>query len=341
MDDQSKITEFKHLDYKLDTSVKWCAGCGAHAVLSAVQKALPVTRIKKENVVFVSGIGCSSRFPYYINTYGFHGLHGRAFAIASGIKVSNPNLSVWVVTGDGDSMAIGGNHFIHILRRNINVNILLFNNKIYGLTKGQYSPTTPKGSVTRSSPDGTIENPFLPGELAMGANGTFYARVVDNNPAMMKEVITQAAGHKGTSLVEILQNCIIFNNQVHSEITGRDVREDNQIYLEHGKPMIFGKNRDKGLIQSGTKFKVVKIGENGITEKDILVHDAHNPDDTRAYMLSRMTLPEYPVAMGILRAWQSTVYEDILYKQIQEFKEKREVKCVDDLLTSGNVFKIG
>ncbi len=341
MSDQIKTQEFSPEDYKLDGPIKWCAGCGAHAVLSAVMKALPVTRIKKENVVFVSGIGCSSRFPYYINTYGFHGLHGRAFAIASGIKVANPNLSVWVVTGDGDSMAIGGNHFIHILRRNINVNILLFNNKIYGLTKGQYSPTTPKGSITRSSPDGTIENPFLPGELAMGANGTFYARVVDNNVKMMREVITQAANHKGTSLVEILQNCIIFNNEVHSEITGRDVREENQIYLEHGKPMIFGKNRDKGLIQDGPKFKVVKIGENGITEKDILIHDAHNPDDTRAYMLSRMTLPGYPVAMGILRAWQSPVYEDILYKQIQEFKEKREVKCVDDLLTSGNVFKIG
>jgi 2-oxoglutarate ferredoxin oxidoreductase subunit beta len=327
-------------DFKLDGPVKWCAGCGAHAVLSAVQKALPETNVKKENVVFVSGIGCSSRFPYYINTYGFHGLHGRAFAIASGIKVSNSNLSVWVVTGDGDSMAIGGNHFIHILRRNININILLFNNKIYGLTKGQYSPTTPKGSITKSSPDGTIENPFLPGELAMGANGTFYARVVDSNPKMMKDMIIAAARHKGTSLIEILQNCVIFNNKVHSEITGKDVKDDNQIYLEHGKPMIFGKNRDKGLIQTGSRFKVVKIGENGITEKDILVHDAHNPDDTRAYMLSRMTLPEYPVAMGIIRAWQSSVYEDMLYKQIQEARNKSKIKCVDDLLTNGNVFKI-
>jgi 2-oxoglutarate ferredoxin oxidoreductase subunit beta len=328
-------------DFKLDGPVKWCAGCGAHAVLSAVQKALPETHIKKENVVFVSGIGCSSRFPYYINAYGFHGLHGRAFAIASGIKVSNPNLSVWVVTGDGDSMAIGGNHFIHILRRNININILLFNNKIYGLTKGQYSPTTPKGSITKSSPDGTIENPFLPGELAMGANATFYARVVDSNPKMMKDIIIQAARHKGTSLIEILQNCVIFNNKVHSEITGKDVKDDNQIYLEHGKPMIFGKNRDKGLIQIDSRFKVVKIGVGGITEKDILVHDAHNPDDTHAYMLSRMTLPEYPVAMGIIRAWQSSVYEDMLYKQIQEVRNKSKIKCVDDLLTSGNVFKIG
>jgi 2-oxoglutarate ferredoxin oxidoreductase subunit beta len=337
--EQAQVTSIQ--DFKLDGSVKWCAGCGAHAVLSAVQKALPETHIKKENVVFVSGIGCSSRFPYYINTYGFHSLHGRAFAIASGIKVSNPNLSVWVVTGDGDAMAIGGNHFIHILRRNININILLFNNKIYGLTKGQYSPTTPRGSITKSSPDGTIENPFLPGELAMGANGTFYARVVDSNPKMMKDVLVEAARHKGTSLVEILQNCVIFNNKVHSEITGKDVKDDNQIYLEHGKPMIFGKNRDKGLVQTDSRFKVVRIGEDGISGKDILVHDAHNPDDTRAYMLSRMTLPEYPVAMGIIRAWQSSVYEDMLYKQIQEARNKSKIKCVDDLLTSGNAFKIG
>jgi len=341
MKDEEKVAECTSQDFKLDGPVKWCAGCGAHAVLSAMLKALPETHIKKENVVFVSGIGCSSRFPYYINTYGFHSLHGRAFAIASGIKVSNPELSVWVVTGDGDSMAIGGNHFIHILRRNININILLFNNKIYGLTKGQYSPTTPKGSITKSSPDGTIENPFLPGELAMGANGTFYARVVDSNPRMMKDILVEAARHKGTALIEILQNCVIFNNKVHSEITGKDVRYDNQIYLEHGKPMIFGKDRDKGLVQTDSKFKVVKIGENGISAKDILVHDAHNPDDTRAYMLSRMTLPEYPVAMGIIRAWQSSVYEDMLYKQIQEARKKSKIKCVDDLLTRGNVFKIG
>ena len=327
-------------EFELLGPVKWCAGCGGHAVLSAVQKALPETGIKKENVVFVSGIGCSSRFPYYINTYGFHSLHGRAFAIASGIKVSNPQLSVWVVTGDGDSMAIGGNHFIHILRRNINVNILLFNNKIYGLTKGQYSPTTPKGGVTKSSPDGTIENPFLPGELAMGANGTFYARVVDTNPKMMREVIIEAAKHKGTSLVEILQNCVIFNNKVHSEITGKDLRDENQIYLEHGQPMIFGKNKDKGLIQRGSKFIVVKIGESGVTKDDILIHDAHNPDDTRAYMLSRMTLPDYPMAMGIIRAWRSTVYEDMLNKQIQKAKKTSKIKSVDDLLASGNTFEI-
>jgi 2-oxoglutarate ferredoxin oxidoreductase subunit beta len=327
-------------DFKLDGPVKWCPGCGGHAVLSAIMKALPETNIKKENVVFVSGIGCSSRFPYYINTYGFHGLHGRAFAIASGIKVANPKLSVWVVTGDGDSMAIGGNHFIHILRRNINVNILLFNNKIYGLTKGQYSPTTPKGSITKTSPEGTIENPFLPGELAMGAQGTFYARAVDTNMQMMREIFVKAAKHRGTSLVEILQNCVIFNNKVHEEITGKEMRDENQLYLQHGKPMIFGRNMDKGIIQSGSKFVVVKIGENGVTKNDILIHDAHNPDDTRAYMLSRMTLPNYPVAMGVIRNWQSDVYESILYGQIKNARKNSKVKSVDDLLSYGNTFEL-
>ncbi|MBN2347572.1 MAG: 2-oxoacid:ferredoxin oxidoreductase subunit beta [Bacteroidales bacterium] len=337
---ETEELELSYKDYKLDQPVKWCPGCGGHAVLSAVQKALPETGIEKEKVVFVSGIGCSSRFPYYINTYGFHSLHGRGAAIASGIKVANPNLSVWLVTGDGDSMAIGGNHFIHILRRNINVNILLFNNKIYGLTKGQYSPTTPLGSITKTSPDGTIESPFLPGELAMGAQGTFYARVVDTDPKMIKDVLVEAANHKGTSLVEILQNCIIFNNQVHSEITGKEVREDNQIYLEHGKPMIFGKNRDKGIIQVGQKFLVAKIGENGVRKEDILIHDAHNPDDTRHYMLSRMSLPDYPVAMGVIRACKSNVYEDMLHKQISLSKTREKVKNVNELLKSGNVFNI-
>ncbi len=327
-------------DFKLDGPIKWCPGCGGHAVLSAIMKALPETGIKKENVVFVSGIGCSSRFPYYINTYGFHGLHGRAFAIASGIKIANPKLSVWVVTGDGDSMAIGGNHLIHILRRNINVNILLFNNKIYGLTKGQYSPTTPKGSITKSSPDGTIENPFLPGELAMGAQGTFYARTVDNDMQMMKDVFIEAARHKGTSLVEILENCVIFNNKIHEEITSKELRNDNQIYLEHGKPMIFGKNKDKGIIQNGSKFIVVRIGENGVTKDDILIHNAHNPDDTRAYMLSRMMLPNYPVAMGIIRSWQSDVYESVLYSQIKNARRTNKIKSVDQLLRSGNTFQL-
>lgn len=326
-------------DFKLGAPVKWCAGCGGHAVLSTVMNVLPETGVPKEKVVFVSGIGCSSRFPYYINTYGFHSMHGRANPIASGIKAANPNLSVWVVTGDGDSMAIGGNHFIHLIRRNINVNVLLFNNKIYGLTKGQYSPTTPKGSVTKTSPEGTIENAFKPGELAMGAQGTFFARTVDSDPKMMREVFKAAAEHKGTSVVEILLNCVIFANQVHNDITGKDVRHDHQIYLEHGKPMIFGKDRNQGLMMNCNKLEVVTIGENGVTEDDLIVHNAQDPDDTNHYRLVRMELPEFPVAMGVIRAINSTVFESELFDQVQQAKKETKIKTMDDLLNSGNVFE--
>ncbi|MCF8224554.1 MAG: 2-oxoacid:ferredoxin oxidoreductase subunit beta [Bacteroidales bacterium] len=327
-------------DFKLDTPVKWCAGCGAHAVLASIQGTIPETGVRKEDVVFVSGIGCSSRFPYYIDTYGFHSLHGRATAIASGIKTANPNLSVWVITGDGDSMAIGGNHFIHIIRRNINVNIILFNNKIYGLTKGQYSPTTPKGSITKTSPEGTIENSFQPGELAMGAQGTFFARVVDTDPKMMKDVLLKAAQHKGTSVVEVLLNCVIFANEVHKEITGKEVRDDHQVYLKHGEPMIFGKNRDKGIRYNCNKMEVVTIGEDGITEDDILVHDATNPDDSTHYNLVRMGLPEFPVAMGVVRAAESTVFESLMHDQVTNAQKHSKIKTVNDLINSGNVFRI-
>ena len=326
-------------DFKLGGPVKWCAGCGGHAVLSTIMNVLPETGVPKEDVVFVSGIGCSSRFPYYINTYGFHSMHGRANAIASGIKAANPDLSVWIVTGDGDSMAIGGNHFIHIIRRNLDVNILLFNNKIYGLTKGQYSPTTPKGSVTKTSPEGTIENAFRPGELTMGAQGTFFARTVDSDPKMMREVFKAASEHKGTSVVEILLNCVIFANQVHKNITGKDVRYDNQIYLEHGKPMIFGKERNKGLMMKCNQMEVVTIGENGVTEDDLIVHNANDADDVNHYRLVRMGLPDFPVAMGVIRSVQETTYEADLRNQVQHAREKSKIKNVDDLLKSGNVFE--
>jgi 2-oxoglutarate ferredoxin oxidoreductase subunit beta len=259
--------------------------------------------------------------------------------IASGIKISNPNLSVWIVTGDGDSMAIGGNHFIHTIRRNVNVNILLFNNKIYGLTKGQYSPTTPRGSVTKTSPDGTIENAFMPGELTMGAQGTFFARTVDSDPKMMKKVFRAAADHKGTSVVEILLNCVIFANQVHKDITGRDVREDNQIFLEHGKPMIFGKDRNKGLMMKCDKMEVVTIGENGVTEDDLIIHNTKDVDDTNHYRLVRMGLPEFPVAMGVIRAIDSDVYESQMFDQVQHARNTTKIKTMDDLLRSGNVFE--
>jgi 2-oxoglutarate ferredoxin oxidoreductase subunit beta len=326
-------------DFQVDAPVKWCAGCGGHSVLSTVKGVLPETGIEKDKVVFVSGIGCSSRFPYYINTYGFHSMHGRANPIASGIKISNPDLSVWIVTGDGDSMAIGGNHFIHTIRRNLNVNLLLFNNKIYGLTKGQYSPTTPKGSITKTSPEGTIEAAFKPGELTMGAHGSFFARVVDSDPKMMKKVFKAAAEHKGTSVVEILLNCVIFANQVHKDITGKDVREDNQIFLEHGKPMIFGKDRTKGLMIRSNKMEVVTIGENGVTEEDLIVHNVEDADDANHYRLVRMELPEFPVAMGVIRAHKTSVYETEMHKLVDHAKKETKIKNMDDLLRSGNVFE--
>ena len=338
--DMNDPVNIESQDFKIDDPVKWCAGCGSHAVLSTVKNALPEIGIRKENVVFVSGIGCSSRFPYYINTYGFHSLHGRAAPLASGIKIANPKLSVWIVSGDGDSMAIGGNHFIHLIRRNIDVVLLLFNNKIYGLTKGQYSPTTPKGSITKTSPEGSIENPFRPGELVMGAQGTFFARVVDTDPKMMKEVFIQAALHKGTSVVEVLSNCVIFNNQVHASITGKDVRDDNQVFLRHGEPMIFGKNRDKGIANINNRLEVVKIGENGITDKDIMIHNAHDALESTHYNIVRMTLPRFPVAMGIIRAVRTSVYEDLLYKQIENSSQSSDIRNMDKLMNSGNVFYI-
>lgn len=338
MENTQKLTK---KDFVVDGPVKWCAGCGGFSILSAVQNALPEINVPIEDIVFVSGIGCSSRFPYYIETYGFHGLHGRASALASGMKSANPNLSVWQITGDGDSMAIGGNHFIHLIRRNIDINLLLFNNKIYGLTKGQYSPTTPKGSVTKTSPNGTIENPFNPGELAMGAQGTFFARVIDKEPKVMKEVFIEAHKHKGASVVEVLQNCVIFNNAVHEQITGKDVKDDRTIYLEHGKPMIFGKERNKGLIvNKGFNLEVVTIGENGITEDDILVHNAKDNNPNLHYMLARMTYPEFPVAVGVIRSVEDSTYEVLLEEQVKHVQETAKNKCMNDLLNSGNVHVI-
>jgi len=327
-------------DFKVKDPVKWCSGCGGHSVLSSVQNALPEVGIEKEKIVFVSGIGCSSRFPYYINTYGFHGLHGRAVPVASGIKVSNPELSVWVVTGDGDLLAIGGNHFLHVVRRNIDLNILLFNNKIYGLTKGQYSPTTPLGGVTKTSPDGTVENPLKPGELTIGAQGTFFARAVDTDPKLMKDVFVKAALHKGTSVVEVLQNCVIFANDAHAIITNKESRDDNQLLLEHGKPMIYGKDRNKGIVLEKNQMKAVTIGDNGYTEDDILVHDATLADPSIHYMLARMSIPDFPVAMGVIRAVESPTYESLLHNQISFNKAQSRIKTMDDLLRSGNVFEV-
>ncbi|HSV77265.1 MAG TPA: 2-oxoacid:ferredoxin oxidoreductase subunit beta [Bacteroidales bacterium] len=327
-------------DFVSDQMVKWCPGCGAHAILAAVENVFPRIGYRKENFAFVSGIGCSSRFPYYVNTYGFHGIHGRANAIASGVKIANPDLSVWIATGDGDSMAIGGNHLIHIVRRNLDVNILLFNNQIYGLTKGQFSPTTPMGEITKTSPHGTIEHPFITAGLIMGAQGTFFARAVDNNVKLMTEVMYEAAKHDGTSVVEILQNCIIFAEKAHEYITEREFREDRQLFLKHGEPMIFGKNRDKGIILKGTGLGVVKIGEGGINEKDILVHDQNTKDPAIHRMLGRMMPPVFPVALGVIRSAPFETYDDLLEEQIETAKKSSNIKSVNDLLRSGDVWEI-
>lgn len=327
-------------DFTSDQMVKWCPGCGDHAILSSFQKVLPQVGVKKEDVVVVSGIGCSSRFPYYVKTYGFHGIHGRAAALASGIKITNPDLMVWMITGDGDSLAIGGNHFIHVLRRNLDINILLFNNMIYGLTKGQFSPTTPSGFKTKTSPQGTIEHPFNVGELAIGSQGTFFARAVDTNPKMMTEVMLEASKHKGTSLMEIMQNCVIFNDKIHNSFTARDTRDENQIFLRHGEPMIFGKEGDKGIILKGTKLEVVKLGENGITEKDLLVHDKFQWESGIHLLLATMAPPEYPVAMGVIRSISDFTYDGKLEQMVEDEKANNPIKTMDDLLNSGKTWDI-
>lgn len=339
MEDKSDI-KYSPKDFKSDQEVRWCPGCGNHAILASIQKALSELGVPKEKYVFVSGIGCSSRLPYYMNTYGFHGIHGRAAAIATGVKTVNPDLSVWVITGDGDSLAIGGNHFIHAIRRNIDINIILFNNEIYGLTKGQYSPTSNKGLVTKTSPFGTVEEPFSVGELVIGAKGKFFARTVDNNINLTTEILVEAARHKGTSVVEVLQNCVIFNDGIHDVVAGKDVRDDRTIILRHGEPMLFGKDRKSGLILEGLKLKVVRIGEKGIKEKDILVHNAHEPNPGIHYFLANMRYPEYPVALGVIRSVEGETYEAAVAEQIKRVKEKSEIKCVDDLLESGTVFVV-
>ena len=335
-----KTFQYTPRDFKSDQEVRWCPGCGDHAVLNAVQKALTELDIPKEKFAFISGIGCSSRFPYYMDTYGFHGIHGRASAIATGVKIANPDLSVWQITGDGDALAIGGNHFIHAIRRNIDVNIILFNNEIYGLTKGQYSPTSEKGLVTKTSPFGTVEEPFSVGELVIGAKGKFFARTVDANVALSTQIFIEAAKHKGASVIEVLQNCVIFNDGIHDFVAGKEVRDDRTIILKHGEPMIFGINNDKGLILDGLKLKVVTIGKNGITGKDILVHDALEPNPGIQYMLANMRYPEYPVALGVIRSVSGHTYEVDVEEQIKEVKKTAKIKCMDDLLTSGSTWKV-
>lgn len=335
METAEKKYTFK--DFASDQEVRWCPGCDDYVILRSMQKALPEMGVKKEEVVFISGIGCSSRFPYYMNTYGMHSIHGRAPGIASGVKLANPDLSVWIITGDGDAMAIGGNHFIHVLRRNIDLNIILFNNEIYGLTKGQFSPTSLLGQKTKSSPYGNTQQPFTPGELALGAQARFFARIGGNTPKDMSKIFIEANKFKGTSLVEVLQNCVIFNDGCFTNITDKSVKADKQIYLEHGKPMIFGKERDKGLVLNGLKLEVVTIGENGITQEDLLVHNAKEKDPTLHQILVRL---EYPVVTGIIRSYNDVTLEEQEDKLTAQVKANSNFSKTDDLFFSGETYEV-
>lgn len=327
-------------DFKSGSEVRWCPGCGDHAVLNSIQKTMAELGGEKADYTVISGIGCSSRFPYYMGTFGFHTIHGRASAVSSGVKCANQNLKVWQITGDGDALAIGGNHFIHLVRRNIDVNVILFNNKIYGLTKGQYSPTSDRGAKTKSSPYGTIEDPFLPGQLVLGARGNFFARTIDSDLAMSREIFKMAALHEGTSVVEVLQNCVIFNNGVHEAITKHPDKEDRQIYLKHGEKMIFGKNKDKGLVLENGKLKAVTIGQDGYTIDNILVHDAKDKSIFMHTALVDMAWPEMPVAFGVIRDVEAPVYNKVMQEQIDEVKQSSKITCVDELLHSGNTWEV-
>lgn len=334
---EATVEKYTFKDFASDQEVRWCPGCDDYVILRSMQKALPEMGVKKEDVVFISGIGCSSRFPYYMDTYGMHGIHGRAPAIASGVKLANPDLSVWVITGDGDGMAIGGNHFIHLLRRNIDLNVILFNNEIYGLTKGQFSPTSLVGQKTKSSPYGNTQPPFSPGELALGSQARFFARIGGNTPKEMTQMFIDAEKFKGTSLIEILQNCVIFNDGCFTKYTDKSVREDKQLFVEHGKPMIFGKEKDKGLVLNKLKLEVVTIGENGITQEDLLVHDAKEQDPTLHQMLVRL---DYPLVTGIIRSYDDVTLEEREDALTEEVKSNSKFNKTDDLFFSGEIYEV-
>ncbi|MBO4961311.1 MAG: 2-oxoacid:ferredoxin oxidoreductase subunit beta [Flavobacteriales bacterium] len=331
-------------DFKSDQYVRWCPGCGDHAVINSLQKAMAELGVAPHDTVVISGIGCSSRLPYYMGTYGFHTIHGRGAAIATGVKTANPALTVWQVTGDGDCMAIGGNHFIHSVRRNVDLNILLMNNKIYGLTKGQYSPTSARGFVSKSSPYGTVEDPFIPAELTLGARGNFFARSIDNDLATSKDVILAAAQHKGASVVEMLVNCVIFNDGVHLCVTDREIRAERTIILRHGEKMIFGKEQNKGLVLDGYKLKAVTIGEDGYTMDDILVHDAHCEDNSMHFKLAMMGCTGaddgLPVALGIIRCVDAPTYDECVEAQVEEVKAQKSAHTLREFLLQGETWEV-
>lgn len=331
----SENPTYKKKDFISDQEVRWCPGCGDYAILSSVQMAMTKIGKKREDMVFVSGIGCSSRFPYYMNTYGMHTIHGRAPAFATAIKCVNPELEVWQITGDGDGLSIGGNHLIHAIRRNVDINIILFNNEIYGLTKGQYSPTSAPGLNTKSTPYGSLDRAFNPASLALGAGSTFYARTIDTDPKHMTDIFVEASKHKGTSFIEIFQNCVIFNDKVHEQYTDRKMRDDHTVRLENGKPLIFGKEKDKGIRVVNNKAEVVNLSD--VQESELYVHDETNP--VGAQLLASMR-GELPVPLGVLRRVPDVIYDQQLNDQISAVKEKKGEGSMEALLNSGDTWVV-
>ena len=319
-------------DFKNEQTARWCPGCGDHAILNVLHKAMAEVGVAPKDTAVVSGIGCSSRLPYYMNTYGMHTIHGRAAAISTGLKTARPDLTVWQISGDGDGLAIGGNHFIHALRRNIDINILLFNNKIYGLTKGQYSPTSDRGFVSKSSPYGTTEDPFIPAELVFGARGKFFARGFDITLDTTREIMVAAARHKGTAVVEVLQNCVIFNQGIHAWLSDKEVREERTITLHQGEKMLFGKDKNKGLVRDGFRLKAVTLGEDGYTIDDVLVHDAHTEDDILHRQLALMDGHDLPLALGVIRDVEAPSYEADVEAQVAEVKAKKGFTSLRDMI---------
>lgn len=326
-------------DFKPDVDVRWCAGCGGYSVLSPVQRIMPDIGIPKEKIVFVSGIGCSGRFPYYMNTYGFHSIHGRALVIASGLKISRPDLSVWVVTGDGDNMSIGGNHFIHSCRRNIDLNILMFNNEVYSLTKGQYSPTSRQGQITKSSPLGALDDPFNPISLSLGAGATFVARGHDKDRQMLQSLFEKAASHKGVSFIEIYTNCRIYNDGAFDLYTSKDTGPDHTVWLEHGKPLVFGKKNEKGIILDGFTPAVVSLEDGKYSVNDLLVHD--EKDSTLAFILANMSYnPNLPRPMGVFQSIEKTSYEYRVEQQIKHEIDTKGEGTMEELLQGDSFWEV-
>lgn len=327
-------------DFESSQAVRWCPGCGDHALLTQIQKLLPTLDAPRENYAFISGIGCSSRFPYYMETYGMHSIHGRAPAIASGLKLARPELSVWVVTGDGDALAIGGNHFIHAMRRNIGIKIVLLNNRIYGLTKGQASPTSEIGQKTKTTPYGNIDRPFNPVAVAIGAGASFVARTVDTDLASLGNILKQAATHRGTAFVEVLQNCNMFADGTYEALTDKATRDDARLLLEHGKPMIFGKQRDRGIRLNGLRPQVVSLGEGGGNEDDLLIHDATTQDASLGFLLSQMQSPEFPLPLGIFRQASLPAYEELCAAQAASVMAEKGPGDLESLLLGGAAWTV-